>query len=227
MSPDKVPDDVGKPFFQCVWFYYDSETYAEEAEACSPEFAGTREGLVAAVNYMMKLLDPSLLDIERPELPYSPSSKQAVVESVGITMYRRGNTGKAIAVADVAQIKLQAIKNLLWKHSQKTTDAEPMIEKSLTLSTTHVPRNSPGSLKLFDFGNLTVGRHKYGWIVMVPISDVDELENLRASEYMDIPEWLMPILKLAARNGCTTINFDRDARKLDGLETYDWESDLS
>ena len=77
-----------------------------------------------------------------------------------------------------------------------------MIEKTLTLSTLHVPP-APS------LGSVRVANHRYGWIVFV-------------AQDSDVPNWLAPIYKMAQENKCSLINFDADAQQVPSLETHDW-----
>lgn len=80
------------------------------------------------------------------------------------------------------------------------------LEHSITLSTSHVPSSDP------DFGDIRVTEHDFGWIVFVSKFYVHE----------NVPSWLRPILRAALDNGCTIVNFDRDAGQVEGFAIYHW-----
>jgi len=84
---------------------------------------------------------------------------------------------------------------------------KPMIEKSLTLSTGHMPSTRP------DFRKLRFGEHDFGYILFVAaVVDLDK----------EVPGWLRPIYAEALDLECTTVNFDSDASEIDRFKLYEW-----
>lgn len=82
------------------------------------------------------------------------------------------------------------------------------IEKTLVLSTTHMPEDDP------DFGESRVTEHDYGWIVFLQTDNDLLLE--------ESPEWLVPVIEFALENDCSMINFDRDGITVEDLPTWEW-----
>ena len=87
------------------------------------------------------------------------------------------------------------------------------IEKTLVLSTAHMPESHP------DFGELRASPHEYGYIVFLLSShpSPEASGNLERA-----PDWIKPAILLADNNGCNYINFDRDGYKMPILPTFDW-----
>lgn len=71
-----------------------------------------------------------------------------------------------------------------------------MIEKTLVLSTAHVPNYS----KIY-FGDIRNTTHDYGWVVFV-CPDIEKCK---------VPGWLRDIHEYALYNECSFIVFDVDA----------------
>lgn len=95
------------------------------------------------------------------------------------------------------------------------------IERSLTLSTAHVPGNAlvpgcdDGAVESL-IGDFRIVSHQYGWIVFM------HGRPEPGERGPDMPAWFEPIARLAWRYDCSLVHFDRDASTLDGLETFDW-----
>jgi|APSaa5957512493_1039668.scaffolds.fasta_scaffold00128_11 hypothetical protein len=84
----------------------------------------------------------------------------------------------------------------------------------LSLSTGHMPSNDP------DFGDLrtieSTGKlGSYGYLVFVQVLEADELGE-------HLPEWLIPVWKMALECGARLIEFDRDENVYDHLPKYEW-----
>jgi hypothetical protein len=86
-------------------------------------------------------------------------------------------------------------------------NAKAMIEKSLTLSTAHMPSHAP------DFKSVRSADHEYGYILFV--ADVEDLAQ-------SVPQWLRPIYSEALMHSCSTINFDCDANQESRFASYEW-----
>ena len=92
-------------------------------------------------------------------------------------------------------------------------DEGPYVEKTLALSTGHVPQDMVEKEAIFDPGDMRCTSHQYGWIVFFSTDHQDE--SIEAAE-----DWFKPILKTAFRQGCNMVMFDRDASVHPGLEEY-------
>jgi len=79
-----------------------------------------------------------------------------------------------------------------------------MIEKTLTLSTAHMPCNEP------DFGDLRYESHEFGYIVFF------------CTFSSKTPDWLRTITEYCSATNCTLINFDCDADIVPQFQAYDW-----
>ena len=82
-----------------------------------------------------------------------------------------------------------------------------MIEKCLTISTAHTPKDAGED---HDFGPFRVSGHEFGWIIFI----------FKGAK--NVPKWLLPIYKYAYNAGCVMIMFDQDADSVDEFECYDW-----
>ena len=76
------------------------------------------------------------------------------------------------------------------------------IEKVLVLSTAHMPCTNP------EFGAQRVVEHEHGYVVFLSMARS--------------PDWLLPIVSLAASEICTLILFDSAASEHNDLPTWDW-----
>lgn len=90
-----------------------------------------------------------------------------------------------------------------------------VIRAFLDLSTAHLSAATCRTLNSYD--GVTAYETPYGWLMYVPVEDVDELAHGG-----DWPPELLPIVMLARINGCDYILFDRDAPQTDLLPTFDW-----
>lgn len=84
-----------------------------------------------------------------------------------------------------------------------------MIEKILTLSTAHMPSESP------DFGGLVTVKFDYGYVAWVS-------HLYRGGEGHGVPGWLIRVMRRALNEDCTLILFDRDAATEPEFPQYDW-----
>lgn len=82
--------------------------------------------------------------------------------------------------------------------------------KMLNTSTMHMPNEDP------DWKRVRHCEHEYGFIAFVN-GDTTEAEEKRW-----VPEWLLPLHRLAQQHNCILINFDRDGDAIEGIPTYDW-----
>ena len=80
---------------------------------------------------------------------------------------------------------------------------ESCFEKTLVLSTGHMPKSEP------DFGELRATEHEYGWIVWL-------------SDAATKPDWIIPVIEYARKNSCSMIVYDRDAPNVAHLQLWDW-----
>lgn len=90
--------------------------------------------------------------------------------------------------------------------TEKKEEALGYIEKVMALSTGHMPSSKP------DFSQLRIVEHKYGLIVFVSGTPVEEA----------VPEWLRLIYAAAIEQECTLIMFDRDCNEEPAFTIYDW-----
>lgn len=112
-----------------------------------------------------------------------------------------------------------------------------MIEKTLTLCTSHLSKETAERLGEFDQEENTeplpsdsptwklemparfVVNHQYGWIFFIAPST---LQRVNFETHLEKMPELKTIIRFALKHGCSMINFDRDASKLDELESFDW-----
>lgn len=87
------------------------------------------------------------------------------------------------------------------------------IKKVLEISTAHMPGPNPC------FGELSFAESDYGYLVWVMYPGPDDGGKLHSDS---TPEWMMEIMKIAVKEKCTIISFDRDADEIDGLKSYRW-----
>jgi len=87
------------------------------------------------------------------------------------------------------------------------------IKNLLEVSTAHMPDSDP------DFGELSVAKGNYGYVVWVIYPGPDDNGKLDPSS---VPGWLMEIMKIAVKEKCILISFDRDADEINELKRYDW-----
>lgn len=92
---------------------------------------------------------------------------------------------------------------MAWNLAAKTQEN---VETVFALSTAHMPSSEP------EFGELRAEEFEYGYVVWV--ADVDENYG--------IPEWLLPIMRMANKQENTLVLFDRDCTKHPELKTWDW-----
>ena len=115
-------------------------------------------------------------------------------------------------------------KATLWERVEKEELEWPKFVKGcLDLSTAHAPCSEP------DFGKVryvesreewpnphapeVTMKEEYGWVVWVQEPD---------EEGGGIPEWLLPIMRVAHTEGHILINFDRDADECPDFQTWEW-----
>lgn len=93
----------------------------------------------------------------------------------------------------------------------------------LELSTSHMPMDREDYDVLDgDFGEHRAVEHSSGWVIFTALESPAE----QAEMLVETPEWLHPILKLAWAEGCSYINFDKDAAVTQLLPIYDGEETL-
>lgn len=128
-----------------------------------------------------------------------------------------------------------------------TERTAPEIDKTLVLSTAHVPglsRTDDGralhetpDLDVSADHEIRVSPHAYGWDVVLTVTledhgDLGLLTETGRDPY--VPAWMKPAILLALSCGCRRISYDRDARPASSvavvaypgrtfsLPAYDW-----
>jgi len=87
-----------------------------------------------------------------------------------------------------------------------TKEKEGDTEQVLMLSTAHMPFTKP------DFGALRVVEFQYGYVLW-PVA---------VEDYASIPEWLVPIIKMANKKECTLVLFDAGIPAREDLQKWEW-----
>jgi len=101
------------------------------------------------------------------------------------------------------------------------------IQLFLDLSTCHLPERDFEAIQAWhEDSPIRVVHHEYGLIMFISGApahsayDPSELDEYMAEK--EIPAALKEIIRYARMHNCWLINFDRDAEKIDRLESYDW-----
>ncbi len=104
-------------------------------------------------------------------------------------------------------------------NNKNCTDNQLEIHKILTLSTTHISKKTADSLNMLNNEDLILyKKDEFGWFIYIIDGDSERIND------KSIPDDLAAIIKLAKSKECEIICLDRDACKVDGLFTYDWDS---
>lgn len=106
------------------------------------------------------------------------------------------------------------------------------IDKTLILSTAHIPGMTPAVSPCFYFLHETpdldvsegcdvrVSPHECGWDVVITcaLEDIGDLGVItKTGRDPDVPDWMKPAILLALASGCRRISYDRD-----GNDSTEW-----
>lgn len=100
------------------------------------------------------------------------------------------------------------------------------VEKICTLSTIHLTLEDSHFLDMhaglnnIGFDLPRIENHEYGWFIFLASSE--DRRYAKALKAKGASKALVGIFKLAASQGFSFINFDRDGEEVDGLNRFDW-----
>ena len=96
------------------------------------------------------------------------------------------------------------------------------VEGLMALSTSHVSKTTADHLQLNSLDVVRYEHGDYGWLIHVP-SDEDFWAPVQANaQAREFPTDLFDAMNHARRHGCVWLLLDADARRADGLLTFDW-----
>ena len=94
------------------------------------------------------------------------------------------------------------------------------IHKVLVLSTAHMTEGDSNLLPYAEeYGLVVYEMDEFGWMIYV---NDEYLQKVLPPELSDFSDGFKQAIKLAQKNGCEWLRFDRDANTVEQLPEYEW-----